>query len=78
MSNPHCYRPSGNQGNHRTHIEEGPKIRAEVIWEYLYNEGREYPHIYGELNLDAVLHTYDFEPDTEGRFLLPTDLEGIR
>nr|WP_253509475.1 DUF952 domain-containing protein [Paenibacillus xylanexedens] len=28
------------------------------MWEDLYNEGREYPHIYGELNLDAVFHTY--------------------
>ncbi|WP_339287151.1 hypothetical protein [Paenibacillus sp. FSL R5-0486] len=27
----------------------------------MYNEGREYPHIYGELNLDAVFHTYDEE-----------------
>lgn len=37
------------------------KIKSEVIWEDLYNEDREYPHIYGELNLDAVFHTYDKE-----------------
>ncbi|WP_414855716.1 DUF952 domain-containing protein [Paenibacillus sp. VT-400] len=37
------------------------KIKCKVVWEYLYNEGREYPHIYGELNLDAVFHTYDEE-----------------
>lgn len=54
------------------------EIKAEVIWEDLYNEGREYPHIYGELNLDAVLHTYDFEPNEEGEFSLPADLESMQ
>ncbi|WP_307413511.1 DUF952 domain-containing protein [Paenibacillus sp. W2I17] len=34
------------------------KIKSKVVWEDLYNEGRQYPHIYGELNLDAVFHTY--------------------
>ncbi|WP_405172465.1 DUF952 domain-containing protein [Paenibacillus sp. FSL H8-0280] len=37
------------------------KIKSEVIWEDLYNEDREYSHIYGELNLDAVFHIYDEE-----------------
>lgn len=42
------------------------KIKSEVIWEDLYNEGREYPHISGELNLDAVFHTYDEEMNRRG------------
>lgn len=57
---------------------DASKIKSEVIWEDLYNEGREYPHIYGELNLDAVSHTYDFEPNEEGRFSLPPDLENMQ
>ncbi|MGE6574941.1 DUF952 domain-containing protein [Paenibacillus xylanexedens] len=42
------------------------KIKPEVIWEDLYNEGREYPHIYGELNLDSVFHTYNEEINRRG------------
>ncbi|OMF17486.1 hypothetical protein BK131_05845 [Paenibacillus amylolyticus] len=57
---------------------DASKIKSKVVWEDLYNEGREYPHIYGELNLDAVVHTYDFEPDEEGRFSLPADLEKMQ
>ncbi|MEK4073513.1 DUF952 domain-containing protein [Paenibacillus sp. FSL M7-0656] len=41
-------------------------MKSEAIWEDLYNEGREYPHIYGELNLDAVFHTYDEDMNRRG------------
>jgi len=51
------------------------KVKSEVRWEDLYKEGREYPHIYGELNIDSVITTVDFEPDENGTFLLPKKLE---
>ncbi|MCK6074689.1 DUF952 domain-containing protein [Paenibacillus silvae] len=51
------------------------KVKSEIRWEDLYNEGREYPHIYGELNLDSVIKTVDFEPDENGIFVLPKELE---
>lgn len=54
------------------------KVKPEVRWEDLYNEGRNYPHIYGELNIDSVLKTVDFEPNIDGTFSLPKELEEIK
>jgi uncharacterized protein (DUF952 family) len=34
-----------------------------------------FPHIYGPINLDAVLHVIDFEPGPDGKFHLPKSLE---
>jgi uncharacterized protein (DUF952 family) len=36
-------------------------------------DGDEFPHIYGELNIDAVYQVIDFEPNEQGLFLLPND-----
>jgi uncharacterized protein (DUF952 family) len=33
-----------------------------------------FPHIYGPINLDAVVQTPDFEPGPDGHFILPPDL----
>jgi uncharacterized protein (DUF952 family) len=34
-----------------------------------------FPHIYGPINLDAVVDIFDFEPDAAGKFNLPKSLE---
>lgn len=34
--------------------------------------GDAFPHIYGPINLDSVVRVLDFEPTTDGRFVLPT------
>jgi uncharacterized protein (DUF952 family) len=33
-----------------------------------------FPHIYGPINLDAVMGVFSLEPDREGAFILPPDL----
>ena len=43
---------------------EPAKVEAEIRWEAV--EGEEYPHIYGPLNLDAVVETIPFELDVFG------------
>ena len=34
-----------------------------------------FPHVYGPINLDAVVDMLDFEPDSDGKFHLPKSLE---
>lgn len=70
-------------------IYKGPTLETEgfihcspihkmVRWEDLYNEGSEYPHIYGELNFDAVVKTVEFEPNVDGDFSLPQELAELK
>jgi uncharacterized protein (DUF952 family) len=42
----------------------GPEIRYEQV----PGQTTPYPHIYGPLNLDAVVETRPFEPDPDGQF----------
>ena len=37
-------------------------------------EGEAFPHIYGSINLDAVIQVLDFEPGESGEFSLPASL----
>jgi uncharacterized protein (DUF952 family) len=36
--------------------------------------GEQFPHIYGPINLDAVVQALDFEPGPDGHFILPAAL----
>lgn len=42
------------------------KVRPEIRWEPV--EEDEFPHIYGPVNLDAVVEMRDFHPDLDGVF----------
>ncbi len=57
------------------------KLTSEVKWEPPTGgpppgvpEGDAFPHIYGPINLDAVVQVLDFEPDRNGEFHLPPSL----
>ena len=50
------------------------KVRAEVRYEDLAGEGLDFPHIYGPLNLDAVLKVSHLGQNQDGTFTLPTDV----
>ena len=48
-----------------------------VIPEIRYEGAAEdnlFPHIYGELNIDAVIQSIDLESDADGSFVLPSEL----
>ena len=47
------------------------KVKNELKYEDAGN-GKLYPHIYGSLNLDAVLRAVDFNPGSDGTFVLPS------
>ncbi|MEN8173882.1 MAG: DUF952 domain-containing protein [Chloroflexota bacterium] len=43
---------------------EPEKLNAELRWEAA--DGDQFPHLYGVLNLDAVIAVSDFTPDADG------------
>lgn len=50
------------------------KVSAEIRYENLEGGQELFPHIYGEINTDAVVQVVDFEPGTDGCFTLPAGL----
>ena len=53
------------------------RVNAKIIYENLEGGSQLFPHIYGELNIDAVAEVAEFEPGAEGHFTLPKG-EGAR
>lgn len=52
---------------------DSDKVQAEIKYEGVDRE--KFPHIYGELNLDAVIDVMAFEPEPDGSFTLPAALQ---
>lgn len=52
---------------------DAARVTAEVRYED-GGGGEEFPHLYGPLNLDAVVGVFDFQPGADGRFALPAAL----
>lgn len=50
------------------------KVTAEIRYENLEGGQELFPHIYGELNTDAVMQVAEFEPGVDGYFALPAML----
>jgi len=66
-------------------LEIDPKrLKSELKWEAPAGggppagvpEGDAFPHIYGPVNLDAVVQVLDLETGQDGQFVLPTALGG--
>jgi uncharacterized protein (DUF952 family) len=52
------------------------KLKSEVRWEVGTDKANElFPHIYGPLNVEAVMRVLDFEPGPDGMFSIPVDLK---
>jgi len=47
------------------------KVTAKILYENLEGGQQMFPHLYGELNLDAVVQVVEFEPGADGYFSLP-------
>ena len=50
---------------------------ARLVAELRYEEaepGQHFPHLYGALNLDAIVEVYPFPPGPDGSFTLPPEL----
>lgn len=52
------------------------KVKAEIVYENLEGGQQLFPHIYGELNRDAVVQVSAFVPGGDGSFVLPSELAG--
>ena len=52
---------------------ESDRVKAEIKYEGVKG-GELYPHIYGPLNIDAVINVLDLKPDKNGMFQLPREL----
>lgn len=50
------------------------KVTHTIVYEDCYESGIQFPHIYGPLNIDAVIGTVAFPPNADGTFTLPPDL----
>ena len=51
---------------------DSEKVESELKYELA--AGENYPHIYGPLNVDAVLKVMEFEAGADGKFELPAEL----
>ena len=60
-------------------IIDSARLSSELKWEPPFDGSPPpevpvsdtFPHVYGPINLDAVVQTIDFEPTPEGKFILP-------
>lgn len=53
---------------------DSKKVEAEIRIENLEGGDELFPHIYGSLNVEAVVRVVDFKPQTDGNFVLPKSL----
>lgn len=49
---------------------DSQRVEAPIVYEDVYKTGEKFPHIYGALNLNAVIKVVDFKPNENGAFEL--------
>ena len=55
-------------------------VKEELLYEVSSSadsSGERYPHIYGPLNMEAIVRVVDFPPQGDGSFLLPGELQDL-
>jgi uncharacterized protein (DUF952 family) len=53
---------------------EADRVQSPIRYEHPEGDPRVFPHIYGPLNIKAVLYAVDFLPESDGSFKLPKEL----
>lgn len=53
------------------------KVEAEIRHENLEGGDKLFPHIYGPLNVGAVVKVVDFKPQSDGTFVMPKVFEQL-
>lgn len=53
------------------------RLRSPVKWEDLYQAGEDFPHVYGPIDLEAVVAVVDFPPRQDGTFAVPEEVRRI-
>ncbi len=48
------------------------RVSADIRYENLEGGEQMFPHIYGQINVDAVVRVFEFEPGADGYFSLPS------
>jgi uncharacterized protein (DUF952 family) len=57
-------------------VIETEKLQSELRYEEVAGVGS-FPHIYGEINLDAVVSVLKFSPNAAGEFVLPSEVADL-
>lgn len=50
---------------------DSEKLQPELRYDPI-EDGQRFPHVYGDINVDAVVQVLDFEPNVDGEFELPS------
>ena len=59
---------------------DGDRLQADLRYDPVagvegsVEDGEFFPHVYGPLNLEAIVQVFDFEPEADGSFQLPQAL----
>ncbi|RMG87829.1 MAG: DUF952 domain-containing protein [Bacteroidetes bacterium] len=56
-------------------VIEVAKVQAPLVFESRKKGAELFPHIYGNLNLDAVIAARDFPPNADGTFSFPAEVQ---
>ena len=51
-------------------------VKVQIIYEGA-SESNLFPHIYGGLNIDAVIQVIDLDAEPDGSFILPTEISKL-
>lgn len=53
---------------------DADRLQSELRYDPVEGAGEAFPHVYGCLNLEAIVQVLDFEPKLDGTFELPETL----